>query len=75
MKSNMTMPQDPQSAPDVDFLRNTGIALFALTVAAGAIAVVGSLKTVEPTVLAQSVGAFAQSNDSALAPVEVNVSP
>ena len=71
----MTMPQDPQLAPDVDFLRNTGFALFALTVAAGAIAVVGSLKMVQPSALAQSIGAYPQSNELALAPIELNVSP
>ena len=71
----MNMPQDPQSAPDVGFLRNTGIALFALTLAVGAIAVVGSLKTVRPSVSTQSIGAAAQSNDFALAPVELIVSP
>jgi hypothetical protein len=57
-KHTLNMPYDPQSGPDIVFLRNTGIALLALTLAVGAISVVGSLKTrelVEPVVLAQSV--------------------
>ena len=70
----MNMPQDPQFAPDVGFLRNTGIALIVLTFAPGAIMVVGSLKPFESLVLAQSVDAHAQPDDLALAPVEGNIS-
>ena len=50
-----TMSHDPQSAPDIVFLRNIGIALVALTVAAGTISVVEGLKTSEPVLLAQSM--------------------
>ena len=49
------MSYDPQSAPDIVFLRKTGIALVVLTLAVGAISVVGTLKTNEPVVLAHSV--------------------
>ena len=70
----MSMPPDPQFAPDVRFLRNTGVALIMLTAAAGAIMVVGLLKTFEPLVWAQSVGAHGQSDDLALTPIEGNIS-
>jgi hypothetical protein len=50
----VSTPYDPQSAPDVVYLRNTGFALLALTVLAGAISVVGVLKTSQPLVMAQS---------------------
>jgi hypothetical protein len=50
----VSMPYDPQSVPDVVYLRNTGFALLALTVAVGAISVVGVLKTSQPLIIAQS---------------------
>ena len=49
------MSHDVQSAPDIAFLRNIAISLLALTIAVGVICVVGSLKSNEPLVLAQSV--------------------
>ena len=49
------MAHDAQSTPDIAFLRNIGITLLALTVAVGAISVVGCLKTSEPWMLAQSL--------------------
>ena len=41
------MSHEVQSKPDNAFLRNIGLVLFALTVAVGAISVVGSLETSE----------------------------
>ncbi len=57
------MSHDAQSAPDIIFLRNIGIVLMALTVATGAICVVGSIKYSEPLVLAQSVDGNAAATD------------
>ena len=54
-KNTLDTSFDPQSGSDLVFLRNTGITLVALTLAVGAISVVGSLKTSNPVVLAQSV--------------------
>ena len=69
-----TMSHDAQSAPDIVFLRNIGIVLMALTVATGAICVVGGLKYSEPLVLAQSVGDNAAATDLMLIKVIQNVS-
>ena len=66
-------PYDAQSAPDIAFLRNTGIALLALTVAVGAISVVLALKTSEPLVLVQSVGGDAPATDLILQQMERNI--
>ena len=41
------MSHEVQSKPDIAFLRNMGLALFALTIAVGAISIFGSLKTSE----------------------------
>jgi hypothetical protein len=60
------MSHDAQSAPDIVFLRNIGIALLALTVATGTICVVGILKYGEPLVLAQSVDGNAATADLTL---------
>ena len=68
------MSYDLRSAPDIVFLRNTGMALLALTVAAGAISVVGALKTSEPLVLAQSVDADAPATGLMLQKMERNIS-
>jgi hypothetical protein len=68
------MSYDPQSAPDMVFFRNTGIALLALTVAVGAISVVGALKTSEPLVLAQSVGGDAAATSLKLRQSERTIS-
>ena len=70
----MTTPYDTQSAPDVVYLRNTGIALLALTLAAGAISVVGALKTGESLILAQSAASAALAADSLLQQIERNIS-
>ena len=70
----MTTPYDTQSAPDVVYLRNTGIALLALTLAAGAISVVGALKTGESLILAQSAARAAPAADSLLQQIERNIS-
>ena len=70
----MTTPYDTQSAPDVVYLRNTGIALLALTLAAGAISVVGALKTGESLILAQSAASAAPAADSLLQQIERNIS-
>jgi hypothetical protein len=64
----------PQSAPDFVFLRNTGMALLALAVAAGAISVIGALKTSEPLVLAQSVDFDAPATGLMLMQPERNIS-
>jgi hypothetical protein len=58
----VSTPYDPQSAPDVVYLRNTGFALLALTGAAGALSVAGALKISSPLVLAQSVDGDAPGN-------------
>jgi hypothetical protein len=55
------------------FLRNTGIALLALTVAAGAISVVGALKAIEPVVLTQSVESDTPATDLMLQQMERNI--
>lgn len=49
------MSYNPQTAPDIAFLRDIGIALLALTIAVGGITVAGCLVTSEPMRLAQSV--------------------
>ena len=67
-------PYDAQSAPDMVFLRNTGFALLALTVAAGAISVVGALKANKPLVLAQSAESAAPTTDLMLQQMERNIS-
>jgi hypothetical protein len=59
---------DPQSAPDIVYLRNTGFALLALTLMAGAISVFGVLKTSEPLVMAQSTESAVPADDSLLQP-------
>ena len=69
----MSTPYDPQSAPDVVYLRNTGFALLALTVAAGAISVAGVLKTSEPLIMAQSAERAAPAADSLLLQIERNI--
>jgi hypothetical protein len=56
------------------FLRNTGIALLALTVAVGAISMVGALKTSEPLVLAQSVDGDAAATGLKFKQPERNIS-
>jgi hypothetical protein len=66
-------PYDPQSAPDVVFLRSTGFALLALTLAAGAITVAGVLKFSEPLVMAQSAEFAAPADDSLLQQIERNI--
>ena len=68
------MSYDPQSAPDIVFLRNTGMALLALTIATGAISVIVTLKTSEPLVLAQSVDADAPVTSLMLQKMERNIS-
>ena len=69
-----TMSHDAQSAPDIVFLRNIGIVLMALTVATGAICVVGGLKYSEPLVLAQSVNDNAAATDLMLIKPIQNIS-
>ena len=70
----MNTPYDTQSAPDVVYLRNTGFALLALTLAAGAISVVGALKTSQPLAMAQSAESAAPAADSLLQQIERNIS-
>jgi hypothetical protein len=66
-------PYDPQSAPDVVYLRNTGFALLALTALAGAISVVGVLKTSEPLIMAQSAESAAPVPNSLLQQMEWSI--
>ncbi len=66
----MTTPYDPQSAPDVAFLRNTGFALLAFTLAVGAISVVGVLKTSETLIMAESAESAAPAANSLLQQIE-----
>ena len=70
----MNTPYDAQSAPDVVYLRNTGFALLALTLAAGAISVVGALKTGESLIMAQSAASSVPAADSLLQQLERNIS-
>ena len=70
----MSTPYDLQSAPDVVYLRNTGFALLALTLAAGAISVAGAFKTSEPLILAQSAASAAPEAGSLLQQIERNIS-
>ena len=67
-------PLDAQSVPDIAFLRNIGIALLAATFAAGAISVVGVLKTSEQVELAQSVDPDAAATALMLQQIERNIS-
>ena len=69
----MSTPYDPQSAPHVVYLRNTGFALLALTVAASAISVAGALKISSPLVLAQSVDGNIPPTDFMLQQMERNI--
>ena len=69
----MSTPYDPQSAPDVVFLRHTGFALLALTVVVGAISVAGVLKFNEPLIMAQSAERAAPAADSLLQQIERNI--
>ena len=62
----MSTPFDPHLAPDVVFLRNTGFALLALTVAVGAIGALGVLKTSEPLIMAQSAASAAPADETLL---------
>ena len=61
----MSLSGNPQPAPDIAFLRNTGIALLALALVAGSISLTGSLKAVELPVRINPVGDLAQSTDQA----------
>ena len=70
---NTNTPYDAQSAPDIAFFRNTGIALLALTVAVGAVSVIVALKTSEPPVVAQSVDGDAPATDLMLQQTEGNI--
>jgi hypothetical protein len=72
-ENTVSMPYDPQSAPDVVYLRNTGFALLALTVAVGAISVVGVLKTSEPLIMTQSAERAVPAADSLLQQMERNI--
>jgi hypothetical protein len=69
----VSTPYDPQSAPDVVFLRNTGFALLVLTLAAGAISVAGVLKTSEPLIMAQSAESAAPAEETLLQQMERNI--
>ena len=69
-----SMPYDAQPAPDIAFLRYTGIALLALAITAGAISVVGVLKTSEPLTMAQSAESAAPATDLMLQQMERNIS-
>ncbi len=61
----MSLSDNPQPAPDIAFLRNTGIALLTLALVAGSISLTGSLKAVELPVQINPVGDLAQSTDQA----------
>jgi hypothetical protein len=60
-------------APDIGFLRNTGIALFALTAAVGAITIFGSLTTGDQSVLAQSVDIDSPTSNLRLKQMDRNI--
>ena len=64
------MYHDPQSAPDVTFLRNIAITLLALTVVVGAIGVTGSLVTSDPFVLDQSLDGNTTARDTGIPNVD-----
>ena len=71
----MSTPYDPQSAPDVVFLRKTGFGLLALTVAVGAIGAIGAigvLKTSEQLIMVQSAESSVPAADSLLQQMERN---
>ena len=72
-ENTVSTPLDPQSEPDVVFLRNIGFALLVLTVATGAISVVGVLKTSEPLILAQSAKSAVPAAGSLLLQIERNI--
>ena len=69
----MSTSHHPHLEPDVVFLRNTGIALLALTVMVGAISVAGVLKTSEPLIMAQSAEGAAPATDLMLQQMERNI--
>jgi len=68
------MSHDPQSVPDIAFLRNIGMVLLALTVAVGAICVVGGLKSSELWVPPQFVDDNAAAADLMLIKPIQNIS-
>jgi hypothetical protein len=65
-----SMTHHAQSAPDIAFLRNIGIALLGLTVAVGAISVVGCLKAGEPWMVAQSLDGNITASDVGILSVD-----
>ena len=67
-------PIEPESAPDVIYLRNTGLALLGFTLMAGAISVVGALKTSESLEMAQSAESASPADDSLLQLMEQSIS-
>ena len=64
------MYHDPQSAPDVTFLRNIAITLLAMTVVVGAIGVTGSLVTSDPFLLDQSLDGNTTARDTGIPNVD-----
>lgn len=62
----MSLSENPQPAPDIAFLRNTGIALVTFTLLAGSISLVGALKADQPPVPIKLAGDLAQSSESTL---------
>ena len=65
------MSHDVQSAPDIAFFRNIGITLLALTVAVGAISVIGCLKTSETSMLAQSLEGNTTASGASILKVDI----
>lgn len=68
------MPTQTDSAPDVVYLRNTGFVLLAVTLMAGAISVVGTLKTSKPLEMAQSAESASPADDLLLQQMEQSIS-
>jgi hypothetical protein len=68
------MSPEHELAPDIGFLRNTGIALIALTAAVGAITIFGSLKVNDSLVLSQSVDVGPPTMGPILRQIERNIS-
>ena len=70
----MTISAIPQPAPDITFLRNTGIALVTLALLAGSISLVGSLKVNGAQVPIKLASNLAQSTELTLKQAEPSIS-
>ena len=71
----MTLSVELQPAPDIAFLRNTGIALVTLALLAGSISLVGSINAGETQVPIKLASNPTQSTEFTLKQAEPSISP